>query len=68
MLLHCCFTYSFSSRFLGSLSDFDPAVHAVKTENLADIDKYMLGKLTETVKEVKREINYCFKLYFRTKF
>ena len=54
MLLQCCFTYSFSPWFLGSLSDFDPAVHAVKTENLADIDKYMLGKLTETVKEVKR--------------
>jgi isoleucyl-tRNA synthetase len=47
------------------LSDFDPAVHAVKTENLADIDKYMLGKLTETVKEVKR--NDGFELYCNMK-
>lgn len=46
-------------RFLGSLSDFDPAKHAVPTEELADIDRYMLGKLTETVKEVKQ----CFYLF-----
>ena len=37
---------------VGSLSDFDPTVHTVPYEKLADIDKYMLGKLTETVKEV----------------
>ena len=41
-------------RFLGSLSDFDPAKHTVPTDQLAEIDRYMLGKLTETVKEVEK--------------
>lgn len=40
-------------RFPGSLSDFEPAKHTVPTDQLAEIDRYMLGKLTETVKEVK---------------
>ena len=44
-------------RFPGSLSDFEPAKHAVPTDQLAEIDRYMLGKLTETVKEVKPCLN-----------
>lgn len=44
-------------RFSGSLSDFEPAKHAVPTEQLAEIDRYMLGKLTETVKEAKPCLN-----------
>jgi isoleucyl-tRNA synthetase len=39
------------------LSDFEPAKHAVPTDQLAEIDRYMLGKLTETVKEVKPYLN-----------
>eukprot|EP00428_Durinskia_dybowskii_P077639 CAMPEP_0170356710 /NCGR_PEP_ID=MMETSP0117_2-20130122/1318_1 /TAXON_ID=400756 /ORGANISM="Durinskia baltica, Strain CSIRO CS-38" /LENGTH=966 /DNA_ID=CAMNT_0010610827 /DNA_START=189 /DNA_END=3089 /DNA_ORIENTATION=- len=37
---------------LGSVSDFNPAVHAVPYEQLASLDKYTLGRLTETVKEI----------------
>ena len=41
-------------RYLvGSLSDFDPAKDCVPIDQLASIDKYMLGKLTSTVKEVE---------------
>eukprot|EP01037_Dinobryon_pediforme_P024032 gene24032-25677_t len=41
-------------RFLlGSLNDFDPATHAVPYEQLAAVDKYMLGSLTKLVQEVE---------------
>eukprot|EP01036_Dinobryon_divergens_P030377 gene30377-39614_t len=38
---------------LGSLSDFDPTKDAVPYEKLASIDKYILGRLTQTVQEVE---------------
>ena len=38
---------------VGSLSDFDPSKDCVPTDQLASIDRYMLGKLTSTVKEVE---------------
>lgn len=41
-------------RFLlGSLNDFDPAIHAVPYNQLAAVDKYMLGSLTKLVQEVE---------------
>lgn len=41
-------------RYLvGSLSDFDPTRDSVPIEQLPSIDRYMLGKLTSTVKEVE---------------
>jgi isoleucyl-tRNA synthetase len=41
-------------RYLvGSIGDFDPATDAVPYEQLSSIDKYMLGKLSETVAEVQ---------------
>ena len=38
---------------LGSLSDFDPAVHAVPREELASIDKYILHLLEQTAGEME---------------
>jgi isoleucyl-tRNA synthetase len=32
---------------LGNLNDYDPASHAVKYDKLPDLDKYMLGRLSE---------------------
>jgi isoleucyl-tRNA synthetase len=41
-------------RYLvGSLNDFDPTKDAVPYDKLFSIDKYILGRLTETVKEVE---------------
>jgi len=49
-------------RYLvGSLSDFDPTKHAVPVEKLPSIDKYILGKLTETAEEIESAYdNYEF--------
>ena len=38
---------------LGSLSDFDPAVHSVPYDELPEVDKYLLHSLTRTVREVE---------------
>ena len=41
-------------RYLvGSLSDFDPSKDCVSLDHLPSIDRYMLGKLTSTVREVE---------------
>jgi len=37
---------------LGSLSDFDPAQHAVPYAQLSSLDKYMLGRLSALVRDV----------------
>lgn len=45
-------------RFLaGSLNDYNPTTDAVPYDELADIDKYMLGLLSETVSEVEKSYN-----------
>jgi isoleucyl-tRNA synthetase len=42
-----------TARFvLGNLNDFDPAKHAVPFDELPSLDKYVLGLLSETLKEV----------------
>lgn len=38
---------------LGNLSDFDPAVHGVPAEKLAEMDRYMLGRLDQLITEVR---------------
>ncbi|KAJ1438376.1 tRNA synthetases class I-domain-containing protein [Ochromonadaceae sp. CCMP2298] len=38
---------------LGSVNDFDPAVHAVPYDDLPSMDKHILGKLSAAVKEVE---------------
>ncbi|MFW0779889.1 isoleucine--tRNA ligase [Rossellomorea marisflavi] len=41
-------------RFLlGNLSDFDPGVHAVSYSDLREVDRFMLVKLNDLVKNVK---------------
>ncbi|MEW4326087.1 isoleucine--tRNA ligase [Rossellomorea marisflavi] len=41
-------------RFLlGNLSDFDPSVHAVSYSDLREVDRFMLVKLNDLVKNVK---------------
>jgi isoleucyl-tRNA synthetase len=49
-------------RYLvGSLNDFNPATDAVPYEQLYSIDKYILGRLTETVSEIEAAYNeYSF--------
>ncbi len=37
---------------LGTLFDYDPAVHKVPAKDLAEIDKYMLGRLDALIQEV----------------
>ena len=37
---------------LGNLSDYDPAVHKVPAKDLAEMDKYMLGRLDALIQEV----------------
>ncbi len=42
-----------TARFLlGNLHDFDPAVHAVPYDQLPDLDRYMLHRMTEVFAEV----------------
>ena len=38
---------------LGSLGDFDPSKDAIPYDQLPSIDKYLLSRLSETVKEVE---------------
>jgi isoleucyl-tRNA synthetase len=44
---------------LGSVSDFDPAINSLRSEVMPEIDKYMLGRLSE----VKREVELAFQNY-----
>lgn len=37
---------------LGNLSDYDPALHKVPAKELAEMDKYMLGRLNSLIQEV----------------
>lgn len=37
---------------LGNLSDYDPAVHKVPAKDLAEMDRYMLGRLDALIQEV----------------
>ena len=37
---------------LGTLSDYDPAVHKVPAKELAEMDQYMLGRLDALIQEV----------------
>lgn len=42
-------------RFLlGNLHDFDPKVNAVSYENLSEVDQYLMIKLNELVRDVKK--------------
>ncbi|CAM9731587.1 unnamed protein product [Chrysoparadoxa australica] len=42
-----------TARYLtGNLFDFDPATHTVAYDDLASLDKWVLGKLSETMEEV----------------
>lgn len=38
---------------LGNLSDFEPSVHTVPTEQMAEMDRYMLGRLDQLITEVR---------------
>ncbi len=38
---------------LGNLYDYDPAVHKVPAKDLAEMDKYMLGRLNAMIEEVR---------------
>ena len=38
---------------LGNLSDFDPAQHTVAADKLAEMDRYMLGRLDQLIGEVR---------------
>lgn len=38
---------------LGNLSDFDPAKHAVPAAEMAEMDRYMLGRLDQLIAEVR---------------
>lgn len=41
-------------RFLlGNLADFNPSEHRVEMENLREVDRYMMAKLNELIKNVK---------------
>ncbi|WP_178338134.1 isoleucine--tRNA ligase [Candidatus Avelusimicrobium facis] len=46
---------------LGNLSDFEPQKHAVPAEKLAEMDRYMLGRLDTLITEVRgayKEFNF----------
>ena len=46
---------------LGNLFDYDPAVHKVLAKDLAEMDKYMLGRLNALIEEVHagyKEFNF----------
>jgi len=40
---------------LGNLSDFEPAKHAMPADKLAEMDRYMLGKLDDLIAEVRAD-------------
>ena len=57
-----------TSRFLlGNLHDFEPAKHAVPYEELPELDRYMLHRITEVFAEVTEAFNsYQFFRFFQT--
>jgi isoleucyl-tRNA synthetase len=57
-----------TARFLlGNLDDFNPDQHTVKYEDLADLDKYMLHRITEVFTEVTEAFeSYQFFRFFQT--
>ncbi|NET89923.1 MAG: isoleucine--tRNA ligase [Kamptonema sp. SIO1D9] len=57
-----------TSRFLiGNLHDFDPAKDAIPYEDLPDLDKYMLHRMTEVFADVTEAFeNYQFFRFFQT--
>lgn len=57
-----------TSRFLlGNLHDFDPAEHAVFYEDMPELDRYMLHRMTEVFAEVTEAFDsYQFFRFFQT--
>lgn len=57
-----------TARFLlGNLHDFDPAEHTVPYAELAQLDRYMLHRMTEVFGEVTEAMtNYQFFRFFQT--
>ncbi|MDJ0735721.1 MAG: isoleucine--tRNA ligase [Nostocaceae cyanobacterium] len=57
-----------TARFLlGNLHDFDPAKDAVPFEELPELDKYMLHRMTEVFSDVTKAFdNYQFFRFFQT--
>ncbi|MGG6298302.1 isoleucine--tRNA ligase [Leptolyngbya sp. AN02str] len=57
-----------TARFLlGNLHDFDPAVHAVAYEDLPELDRYMLHRMTEVFADVTEAFeSYQFFRFFQT--
>ena len=57
-----------TARFLlGNLHDFDPAKDAVAYEELPELDRYMLHRMTEVFAEVKEAFDtYQFSRFFQT--
>ena len=57
-----------TARFLlGNLHDFDPAKHAVPYEELPELDRYMLHRITEVFGEVTEAFeSYQFFRFFQT--
>jgi isoleucyl-tRNA synthetase len=57
-----------TARFLlGNLHDFDPAKHAVPYEQLPELDRYMLHRITEVFEEVQDSFeSFQFFRFFQT--
>jgi isoleucyl-tRNA synthetase len=57
-----------TARFLlGNLHDFDPAKHAVPYEQLPELDRYMLHRITEVFEEVQDSFEtFQFFRFFQT--
>ncbi|WP_228054688.1 isoleucine--tRNA ligase [Gloeocapsopsis crepidinum] len=57
-----------TARFLlGNLHDFDPLQHAVPYEQLPELDRYMLHRMTEVFKDVTEAMtSYQFFRFFQT--
>ena len=57
-----------TARFLlGNLNDFDPATSAIAADELPEIDRYMLHRITEVFDEVTDAFNtYQFFRFFQT--
>ena len=57
-----------TSRFLlGNLHDFDPAQHTVNYEQLPELDRYMLHRITEVFADVNEAFeNYQYFRFFQT--
>jgi isoleucyl-tRNA synthetase len=57
-----------TARFLlGNLHDFDPAKHTVSYEQLPELDRYMLHRITEVFADVEEAFeNYQYFRFFQT--